>query len=116
MGGILVMAGELDDLSLAIGSLQSEVKILARTVRENQEATTREHRKVHDIVVASSEAMRNLTKRVEEMEPLTDDYREQRAEARGAAKLIKFLYVTAGGILGALIARLFDFFNFRPHP
>lgn len=110
------MAGELHDMSVAIGALQADVKNLTHAVRTNQEASTEEHRKVHDIVVATSEAMRNLAAKVNEMKPLTDDYRETRAEARGAKKLIVFLYVTFGGIVGAFISRLLDWFPRPPHP
>lgn len=115
-GGLQVMSGELDHLSMAIGGLQAEVKILTRTVRDNQEASTDEHRKVHDIVVASCEAIRNLTKIVEEMKPLTDDYREKRAEGRGRTRMIHALYVSGGGLMGALIARAMDIFSVKPHP
>lgn len=114
--GVYIMAGELDEFSAAIGALQAEIKSLSRTVHYNQETSTTEHRKVHDIVVATSEAVRNLAKTVSEMKPLTDDYREKRAEARGAAHLIKFLYVTMGGIIGAAAARMMEFFSVKPHP
>lgn len=60
-----------------------------------EESSTREHRIVHDIVKATSDAVRTLDAKVDEMKPLTDDYRERRAEARGAAKLIHFMYVMA---------------------
>ena len=92
----------------------SHGQILAQTVKENQEASTDEHRKVHDIVVATSEAVRNLAATVKEMKPLTDDYRERRAEARGAAHLAKVLYVTFGGIAGAFASRALDWFSVKP--
>jgi hypothetical protein len=94
---VATMAGELHDLSLLIGGLQADVKNLANEVREHKSETTEEHRKVHDIVVASSEAVRNLTAIVAEMKPLTDDYREKRAEARGARRLLIAAYTAAGG-------------------
>jgi uncharacterized protein YlxW (UPF0749 family) len=108
------LSGELHELSAAIGALQAQVSILAQTVRDNQEASTEEHRKVHDIVVATSEAVRNLAATVKEMKPLTDDYRERRAEARGAAHLVRVLYVTFGGIAGAFAARALDWFSVKP--
>lgn len=112
-----VMAGKLDELSVAIGGLRADVSNLARIVHANQEASTDEHRKVHDIVVATSESVRNLAKEVAEMKPLTNDYRERRAEARGAARLIHLLYVAGGGIAGAVTAQVMSIFGGKPpHP
>ena len=109
------MAGELHELSAAIGGLQARIEILSATVKDNQEENTIEHRKVHDIVVATSEAVRNLAATVSEMKPLTDDYRERRAEARGAARLIHIVYVSLGGIAGALSGWLMQFLGAKPH-
>jgi hypothetical protein len=112
--GVPLMAGELHELSVAIGKLQEGQDRLTQDLRDVQEASTEEHRKVHDIVVATSEAVRNLTRQIAEMKPLTDDYREKRAEARGAAHLARALYVTFGGMAGALATKLLDFLPFRP--
>jgi hypothetical protein len=71
---------------------------------------------VHDIVVASSEAVRNLAATVAEMKPLTDDYRETRAQARGAKRLLVAMYAAAGaGILKA-IDWVLSLLQARPHP
>lgn len=114
--GARIMATERANISTAIGALQAEVRILARTVRDNQEASTQEHRKVHDIVVATSEAVRNLSREVSDMKPLTDDYREKRAEKRGAARLLHLLYVTVGGLAGAFASKVMEIFSIKPHP
>jgi hypothetical protein len=110
------MAGELHELSLLIGGIKADIVNLTKVVWEHKEETTQEHRKVHDIVVAQSEAVRNLTAQVAEMKPLTDDYRERRAEARGAKRLLVVLYTAAG----AGIVKAFDWamslVTTRPHP
>jgi hypothetical protein len=125
------MAGELHQLSVAIGKLQEGQDRLTQDFRDMQERSTEEHRKVHDIVVAASEAIRNVARdvaemkpkvaaipaleiKVAEMEPLTDDYREKRAEKRGADRIARLLLVTFGGIAGALAAKLLDYFTLRP--
>lgn len=110
------MAGELHELSVAIGELRAELKIVARTVDINQQTATEEHRKVHDIVVATSEAVRNIASDVAQMKPLTDDYREKRAEARGAARFLKAGYALAGGSLAVGIGKAVEWFSVRPHP
>jgi hypothetical protein len=110
------MAADVESLRESVGELRADVRNLATTVRENNEATTREHRTVHDIVVATSESMRVLTARVEEMKPLTDDYREKRAEARGAAKFAIALWVTLGGLITVGVSKFSDWITMRPHP
>lgn len=114
--GVLLMAGELDELSLAIGGLRADVSNLARIVHANQEAATDEHRKVHDIVVATSESVRIIAKEVAEMKPLTKDYELKRAEARGAARFIKAAYALAGGSIAVGLGEAIKFFSIRPHP
>lgn len=104
------------NLSIEIGKLQADVRALSEHVQSVQDTSTREHRIVHDIVVATSEAVRNLTAVVSEMKPLTDDYREKRAEARGAATLMRWLYVTGGGLVAAGAVKLMDAFSVKPHP
>lgn len=116
MGAVVIMATELDHLSMVIGGLQTKIDILTQTVMDNHETSTEEHRKVHDIVVAASEAVRNLTRIVAEMKLLTDDYRETRAERRSAKRVVTFLYVTVGGIAGAFASKIVDFFTMKPHP
>lgn len=110
------MPGELHELSVAIGGLQADMKNLERTVYENQQTATVEHRKVHDIVSATSEAIRNIAAKVEKMEPLTEDYRETRAEARGAARFLKAGYALAGGSLAVGIGKMLEWISVRPHP
>jgi hypothetical protein len=105
------MPGELHDLSVAIGALQADERTLSQIVRDNQEASTAEHREVHNIVVSMSESVRNIAADVAEMKPLTEDYREKRAEARGADKLKAKLYAGAlaiGGLFGALLGKLIE--------
>ena len=110
------MAGELHDLSLLIGGLQADIRNLANEVREHKTETTEEHRKVHNIVDAMSEAVRNLTHIVSEMKPLTDDYREKRAEARGAGRLLILLYGAAGAGFVKALDWVASLLPTRPHP
>jgi hypothetical protein len=110
------MAGELHELSVSIGRLQAGIENLAKTVGEHREESTREHRKVHDIVDAMSEGVRNLTHIVAEMKPLTDDYREKRAEARGAKRLLVAMYAFGGAGAVKALDWIASLFPARPHP
>ncbi len=119
MPGTSLMAPDENRLFTAVGILQSEVHNLADKFEELQANTQEEHRKVHDIVVAMSESVRNLTRIVDEMRPLVDDYREKRAEARGAARLAGWLYTAAGVVGGGVVyilGKLADWISVRPHP
>jgi hypothetical protein len=110
------MAGELHQLSMLIGGIRSDITNLANEVRENKQETTAEHRTVHDIVVATSEAVRNVARDVEYMKPLVDDYRDKKNEARGIAKLAGVLYVTLGSIVALMANKAWDWLTVRPHP
>jgi hypothetical protein len=110
------MAGELHELSASIGALQADVRNLAKEVEKHKQDSTTEHRKVHDIVVATSEAIRNLTGIVSEMKPLTDDYREKRAEARGAKRLLVAMYAFGGAGAVKALDWIVSLFPARPHP
>jgi hypothetical protein len=111
------MAGadrDLDNLSRVIGRIEEQIKTLFKRIDALEENSTREHRVVHDIVEATSDAVRTLTAKVDEMKPLTDDYREKRAEARGAAKLAYTLYALVGGIVGSVITWAIQLATFKP--
>lgn len=118
MSGALMAAAEENKVYVAIGVLQSEVENLRDDFKELKESTVEEHRKVHDIVVATSEAVRNLTRIVDEMKPLTEDYREKRAEKRGEEKYKNWLYGMAasiGGLIMLVLSKLWDLIASRPH-
>jgi ribosomal protein S15P/S13E len=102
-----------------LGALEVQVANLSIRIETLAERSSDEHRKVHDIVVATSEAMRNLTREVAEMKPLTEDYRERRAEKRGEEKYKNWLYgfvASVGGLMVFLLGKLWDLIAARPHP
>lgn len=131
---------DIERLFTALGMLTSQVSTLSDEMSEWRSATTEEHRKVHDIVVASSESVRIIARDVAEMKPyveayklkasdidkaviLADDYQEERAERRGADKFKKWLYgLWAGGgaLLVFVLGKLWDMITAAgtrpPHP
>jgi len=108
------MDRELDNLSRTIGRLEEQIKTLFKRIDALEETSTREHRVVHDIVEATSDAIRTLTAKVDEMKPLTDDYREKRAERRGAAKLAYTLYAVVGGLIGSVATWVMQYLSGHP--
>lgn len=120
----------------AIGMLQSQVTTLAENLEESRRESTEEHRKVHDIIDALSEAVRNLVRVVEEMKPhvdsyrmkaaaldrameLTEDYRDEKSEKRGEDRYKSWLYgmvASAGGLVVFVLGKLWDLISARPHP
>lgn len=118
MSGALMAADE-NRVFVAIGVLQAEVENLRDDFKELRESSVEEHRKVHDIVVATSEAVRNVVRIVDEMRPLTDDYREKRAEKRGEERYKNWLYGLAASIGGGavvILSKVWDAVSARPHP
>lgn len=113
------MAVDEERVFRAIGALERQVSNLSERFDDLAERSSDEHRKVHDIVVATSEAMRNLARDVSEMKPLTDDYRERRAEKRGEEKYKSWLYglvASIGGLVVFLLGKVWDIIVARPHP
>jgi hypothetical protein len=131
------MTGELHQISLEIGEMRSDIKNLVSAVRELKEDTTEEHRKVHIIVDATGESMRNVARDVAYMKPLVEDFRDKRAdiataideakdyrntkaEARGAKKLLIVFYSVFGGFVAWALGRISEnlpaWMSARPHP
>lgn len=110
------MPGELNDISVAIGRLEEGMRFLAQQVHTNQETATAEHREVHIIVTAMAESVRIVAAKVEKMEPLTDDYREKRAESRGAARFVNAAYALCGGTVAMVASELVKAYRGIPHP
>src|SRR3954468_23474720 len=124
--GTALMAADEERVFAAIGGLEKQVSHLSERINDINEKTMEEHRKVHDIVVATSESMRNLTRVVEDMKPpvdqyrlraasiqeaveLTDDYKEERAEKRGAEKFKNWIYgivASVGGLIAIGISKI----------
>lgn len=102
--------GELHQLSVEIGGIKAELRHLRQLIEQTRDQSTEEHRKVHDIVAATSDAMRTLARTVAEMKPLTDDYREKRAEARGAARLVRVFNAAAGGAVALILEQVVKLF------
>lgn len=110
------MTGELHQLSVQIGALSANVENLTKQVREHREESRDEHIKVHDIVAALSESHRALTIIVKEMKPLTDDYREERAERRGAKRFVYAAYALCGGSVAMIGSKIWERISAWPHP
>ncbi len=127
------MSDSNDHVVIAVGELRTEVKNLRGDLNELKQSSTTEHRKVHDIVVATSESIRILARTVEEMRPpvedyrlkaaalaksveLTADYQEKKAEARGAAKFANALWLAVGSLFMLGVTKLSDWLTVRPHP
>ncbi len=117
--GTQLMPTDENRVFTAIGMMQGQLTNLSDKVDEYQAESTAEHRKVHQIVDALSEAMRNQTRMIEEMKPLTDDYREKRAEQRGEDRYKNWLYGLAasiGGFIVLILSKAWDVIAARPHP
>lgn len=102
-------------LAHAVGRLEGQIEALKdelahdRDERRHEEAGARQHRKdLRDVIGALTGAVKTLSDKVTEAEPLWSDYQEKRAEARGAAKLIKFIYLTVAAAAGVAGSALFS--------
>ena len=113
-GGQSLMAGQLDEISLAIGRIESRMSNVEKTVQCLRVESRDEHRKVHEIIDALSESNRTLADTMKWVRPLVENYRTQQDEARGARKLLIFLYTVGGGAAAMIGDRLISLFMSKP--
>jgi hypothetical protein len=103
----------VDELSILLGEIKARLTTIERR-QEEESINANQHRSDLRIVIASQStsmlAMKaqvdELAKDFIEVKLLTDDYRETRAQARGAAKVVLFfrmitvaLAAAVGGII-----------------
>lgn len=135
MPGNALMGAEEARVFTAIGRLENQISDLSERLEALQTASRDEHREVHNIVVATSEAVRLLTRLVDDLRPHVEsykmkaekldeaiaaarDYRVEQAEERGAQKYKNWIYglfASAGGIVALLLGKLLDWVLARPH-
>ena len=113
----VVGTGELHELSMAIGGLTADVRNLTRSLEEERQGAAAHRRDLREVIGALSQSVRTLATEVADMKPDVADYRERRAEARGAARLAKWLYGVAlaiGSAVGASAVKLVEVFSAKP--
>lgn len=114
------MPGELHELSLAIGRLQSDVESLSESVKEEREGAARHRRDLRDVISSLSQSVRTLADKVADMQPVVEELRAAREQARGAAAYRKWIWgaiFTAGGFLASLFLDIARMVGVKPpHP
>ena len=113
-------AGELHELSVAIGSLQAEVRILSQTAHEEREEAQDHRRCLREAISELTQSVHLLGKKVEEIEPVVVDYRNRREQDKGAARYRNWLWASAYATIGAVGATLIEVAKWLglrpPHP
>lgn len=133
--GTSLMPAEENRVFALLGMLQNQMATLSENFDNFKNDTVEEQRKVHDIVVATNEAMRNIARDVSEMKPHVEsykmkaekldeaiqagkEYKVEKAEERGAEKFKKWIYglVASASAFGAImLGKLIDWITSRPH-
>ena len=107
-------------LATQLAIIETTLEHFIEEFKREREGAGAYRRDLRDVIGALSGAVKTLSERVDEMRPDVADYRATRAEARGAAKLGRFMWgvmVAAAGLIGALASRMMDVFMGRPpHP
>lgn len=111
------------DPRLLLGKLIERVDNLCGEVEEHKQRSEKEHRLVHDIVVAQSESVRIITRDIAEIKPIVKQYELkaqhidetmviakayniEKLQREGATKLVRTLWViivALGGLIGAIV-------------
>jgi len=97
---------EISGLIAASAALEERVGNMVDEFQREREGAAQHRRDLRLVIEALSASVRGLTATVSEIKPLVDDWRETRAEWRGAARFKKFLLATAvsvAGFAGAII-------------
>lgn len=104
-----------------LGELFARVELLAGDFRQERDKQSEFRRQFHTVSESLAESVRVLTEFMRENQPLLEQYRELRAEARGAARVKKWalgVIVSASTVAGALINEIWKAFTRGgwPHP
>lgn len=134
--GTQLVEDDVARLHDAVGALRADLKGFSDRFDQFREDTVDWERKTHDIVVAQSEASRNLDRDIREMKPFfedyrmkaaalnkaiesSEDYRDKKSELRGVKSIVVWLYgavVLAAGWVGALIMKYLENWPQGPRP
>lgn len=99
------------DNARAMATIAAKLDIFVEEFKSDRTSSALHRKDLREVIGALSEGMRVLTAQVAEIAPVMRDYQNTRAEARGAAKLMKFawtLAVALAGALGAWIGKKFS--------
>jgi len=107
------MADDFNRIYEALGTLTANVSNLTKAFESHKADTTEELRKIHDIVVAMSESARNLTRRIEVVEPVAKEFSEGKIEQRGIKRFLVAAYTAAGGIIVLVLGKAWDWYMAR---
>ena len=81
----------LHELSRAIGALQADVASLTKTLDKESENAAHHRQALRETIAALSQAVRDLAQKVQDYHPVIEESRQQLAEAKGRAKLGRWL-------------------------
>lgn len=92
----------------AIASLEAQLKHFVTDFYRERDSAAQHRQSLREVVGAMGEAVRLLSGEMAEIKPVILEYRETRAEARGAAKLVRWMWalaVAVAGFAGALLGK-----------
>ena len=110
-----------------LGELGARLESLSVDFKEEREQAGNFRHDLRTVINSLTESVRVLTEDMKMTKPLMDDYREHRAERRGAAEVTAGLkkwvagaMISASGIFGAIINEIWKFLTHgggpTPHP
>lgn len=103
-GRVSALENAQRDTGNKVASLETTMKIFVEEFRDHRRRTDDYRGDMKIVLAAQTTAMQGLGKQLEkDIVPLVNDYREKRAEARGAARLGRWIYgLIAAGVAGAV--------------
>ena len=93
-------AAEMGDVREAIGGLKNAVQTLIDTVRVQDDRTNENRKSVSEKLDAMDDSIKDLTRRVGDMEPHVSEYKQRMAQVKTAGVLGVTLWKFGGIVLG----------------
>lgn len=113
------MPGVIDELSVLLGRIDARLTTIEDQQREERQSAIQHRANLTLVISAQSTATQALTARVDnlvedvkEVKILSNDYRENRDQAKGAAKAVLFFRMVVVGLataVGAIITWIISF-------
>jgi hypothetical protein len=95
--------GQIDEISQLLGSMQADIV----HIRRNTELTEAKMDKVSEGMIRQDASIRSAHKRIDELEPIVDDYQGIKQKGIGALTIIGAICGFVGALVGKIISLFF---------
>lgn len=99
------------DLAHTLGVIQANQENLRREFERERDGASDHRRGLRETIAALSEAVRTLTAQMNDVFPLSTDYRTRRDQASGMAKIMWAAMIALGAVVGTVANKIIEHFK-----